>query len=215
MSTGDETITRLERLSAYVDGDLDADDAADVERLLRESEEARTEVDELRRMKAVARDSTEGPRTDLWPAIVEELQREPIAANDSGRRTLLTITAIAAALLLAFYLGRSQTPEPAVANVAPAPLSEQLAGARAAYGAAIDRLLEESEQAAERLSPETRAQLAQSLATVDRAIRETEAAMKAAPEDPFGHETLLALYEEKVRILDATITTAELTKDPS
>ncbi len=208
MNERDEDLARLEVLSAYVDGDLEGEALAEVEALLASSEAARAQVEELRDLKALAAETSTGPSRDLWPAIAAELEASK-PANDDARPWRWWFVGAAAAVI-AFVALRTPAPPPAKPT-----LSAQLADARAAYAAAIDRMAEESDAAVAKLPEDVRQQLVVSLAQVDRAIREAEAAMSQAPEDPFGHEALLALYSEKVRILEAVIAAAELKEEAS
>lgn len=208
MNERDEDLARLEALSAYVDGDLEGEALRRVEALLESSPSARAEVEELSRMKALAAEPTPGPSRDLWPDIAAELAASR-PANDDRPWRWLAVGAIAVAMI-AFFVVRGIEAPPAKPT-----LFTQLADARGAYAKAIDRLAEESQVAAEKLPDDARRQLVASLAQVDRAIRDAEVAMAQAPEDPFGHEALLTLYSEKVRILEAVIAAAELEEGAS
>ncbi len=213
MNERDEELMQLELLSAYVDGDLEGEELAEAEALLERSASARAAVEELEQMKVIAAEPSVTPARDLWPDIAAELAKST-PANDDPRSPVLRIVvgalAVAAAVAVFAVVQPSEPPPPASPT-----LDTQLASARGAYAAAIDRLTDASEEATARLQPETRRQLAVSLEQVDRSIREVERALREAPEDPYGHETLLALYGEKVRILRAVIAAAEIEEDAS
>lgn len=193
---------RIEMLSAYVDGDLSPEETAAIERELETSAELRAELDALREMKALAKEDLATP-PDLWPAISREVA--PPKKRFRPPRWAYPVAAVAVAAALALFFLR-----PPPAPVETPQLGDRLAAARTAYMQAIGDLAKESEAATEKLPPESRQKLAESLFAVDEAIRETEAALKTAPNDPFGHETLLSLYEEKVRVLNAAIEASRL-----
>ncbi|MEQ8273691.1 MAG: hypothetical protein RMA76_07720 [Deltaproteobacteria bacterium] len=211
MNERDEELMQLELLSAYVDGDLEGDALAEAEALLERSASARAAVEELEQMKAVAAEPSVTPSRDLWPDIAAELTKSA-PANDDPRSPVLRV--VIGALAVAAAVAVFAVVQPAEPPPRPT-LDAQLASARGAYVAAIDRLTDASEEATARLTPETRRQLAASLEQVDRSIRDVERALQEAPEDPYGHETLLALYGEKVRILRAVIAAAEIEEDAS
>lgn len=75
-----------ERLNDYVDGLLDGSEAAEVERLLAESAEARATVDFLRALRVQAARLPESvqPERDLWPGIRARMAPAPLAAVEGG-----------------------------------------------------------------------------------------------------------------------------------
>jgi hypothetical protein len=109
-----------ELLSAYVDGELSAEEWAAVEARLRDDPRARKLVEELRAVSATLRAL---PRdklgADLREAVLQQAQihREPMP-SDAGmvRRWAWAALALAAALLLAIYLPETRQEEQPVAQ---------------------------------------------------------------------------------------------------
>jgi len=210
-----------ELLSAYVDGDLDEAERAEVEAALAADPVLAARREELLTLKTLAREA--GPvtlRRDLWPEIRAAVARRPpwwAAAWEALRQPALAWTGTAAACaVLVLVVGQALlAPEPAVVEAptavakAPAPAPEgDVEAARAAYLAAIQRLAQTAESESARLPPKVQEKLRSSLAQVDAAIDECERALAAVSGDPVGHEALLALYDKKIRVLRAAIRTA-------
>ena len=143
----------------------------------------------------------------LWPAVRSAVQSAPPRPIFPRHWAWSAVPVGAAMVLLVWGWWLRPPPEPT--------LDQQLASARATYVAAIGRLTEASSEAVEALKPETRTQLVHGLEVVERAIRDAEQALSDAPEDPFAHEVLLSLYEEKVRILSLTLETSAKGGDAS
>ncbi len=127
----DDEILADERLSAYVDGELDADARAEVEALLRRSPEARVRLD---RFLALDRSLRELAPAELPPGLEASLRRridaEPAARPRRAgpprrlRRVALAGFAAAAAAALALALlprGQSRQEDPPLARQAPPP----------------------------------------------------------------------------------------------
>ena len=84
---------------------------------------------------------------------------------------------------------------------------DELEKTRTAYLAAIARLEAEAVTARSELPANVRRKVGDSLAAVDSAIAECEQALAENRADPESQKMLVALYEEKIRVLDATIAT--------
>jgi hypothetical protein len=203
-----------ETLSAYLDGDLPEGDRAAVAAALATDPELAARVEELATLKALAREARPAPlRRDLWPEIRAAVQaRGPwwAVAWDALQRPALAWsgTAAACAVMVVVLVAGLQPPPPPGPVVVAAPAESELAAARAAYLAAIQRLAQTAAAEAARLPPEAQEKLRASLAQVDAAITECERALAVAPLDPVGQESLLALYDEKIRVLRAAVRAA-------
>jgi hypothetical protein len=64
-----------------------------------------------------------------------------------------------------------------------------------------------------KLPPITQDKLRANLAVVDRAIADCERALAAAPDDADGQEMLLAMYDEKARILGSAIDASDFERE--
>ena len=105
----------FDRISDYLDGDLDADEARVFEARLEEDPELRRAVDEVRMVMEAAGRLPERvePATDLWAGIAARLEA-PVEDERSARSTaplrarrfeLTPLTAVAAALVLMVMSG--------------------------------------------------------------------------------------------------------------
>lgn len=225
-----------ETLSAFVDGDLSTADADAIEAAIAEGTGdagLKAQIEELRTLKALAREvRPEGPPRDLWPQIEASLQSEgviakaakPVKVERPGwiERIFFTkqvwMPALGTAMAaVAILMVQAPWEDPRAEEKAKAvqQFQVEIHAARTAYLTAIQKLAAAAESEADRLPPKARAQLEKSLATVDQAIAECEATLQKAPNDPFGHETLVALYDEKIRLLQAALDAAQpLTEGP-
>lgn len=196
----------LESLSAHLDGDLPTPDAQRAAAHLGECAACRGWVRELEEMRALtAHRELAPPVPDLWPRIRAELAEAPAVRGAwlrgpslgtwlRGPRLAWSVAALMAVLALASWLR-------------PAP--DPYAPVRASYLAQIARLTPGARAAQARLPERSRQEIVASLEIVDRAIADCERALAGAPGDPFGEEALLALYDEKIRVLNASIASIE------
>jgi anti-sigma factor RsiW len=189
-----------EILSAYVDGDLEPAESSRARDHLAACGKCRLMEREIQAIKAVAQEvDSKTPVPDLWPAISARLDRPRFI---DLFRAPIAGWAVAAALVVLIALLVTR-PEPA----APPEIAE-LAAARATYLAAIARLETAARPARDRLPEDAKERVIASLELVDRAIAECEAELRRHPADPLGEQMLLALYDEKIRVLDASIEAA-------
>lgn len=214
-----------EILSAYADGDLTKEEWEAVEAALRESPELRSRLTDLTELGVLAAGlETEPslPRQDLWPGIRERVFAPPWwrrALNGLGLggafsggfefsfgQAAFSAVAVSGALVLGLVigpmaqrLGSSGRPETSAAVMA----------ARDAYRSAIQELEGRALADGAKLPLETREILEESLAEVDAAILRAESALLDAPEDVFAHRMLMDLYDEKIRVLQASLSRSE------
>jgi anti-sigma factor RsiW len=219
----------LERLSAFLDGDLPASELHMVRQHLEACASCAARAQELGAMARAARalDLPEPPPT-LWPAIAGALD----AAE--GRRWWRSLGAwrpfgigalAGAAIVLAVVFGwRRATPaRPEVARaIAPntrgaglpasaptdpllADAERELARAAAAYEGSIEKLRGLLVREEARWTPEMRARYDERLARLDEAIARSRESAGRLPGDSEGHEQLFAAYQQKIAFLAETV----------
>ena len=205
-----------DRLSEYVDGELDAETRAALEAHLATCAECRSTRDELERVVARARRvEYREPANDLWGAI------EATITNNRTRSTRRFVTlswarlAAAAAIVAVLAGGFAWTiasrrssgiavvpigrdtfvPEPrTVAPGAPA-----LAAASYRDAAAdLERALEAGRST---LRPETMRVIEENLRAIDLAIAQTDSALRRDPGSAYLNQYLAATMQRKLRLL--------------
>ncbi len=210
-----------ERLSEYVDGDLDEPTRLAIDAHVATCADCAAAADGLRAIvqRAASLDDRP-PAVDLWPGIAARLEtRQPVAETESGggwrrwfgRRLSLPVPQLAAAtVLLAVVsalvgsLARSPAPgaapEALEANafvVSPQPVSF----ADPKYDAAVADLTLVLERGRDRLEPRTREVLERSLASIDRAIDEARGALARDPASADLSTYLAAARRKKLDLL--------------
>lgn len=217
-----------ERISRYLDGELAPAEAGAVEEHLSGCAECRAVLDDLRAIVAVAPGYQGQPPTrDLWAGIASELGSAPLGvvagsvrpARRGGKRFTLPQLAAAAVLALAvggsavwLALGGGATSLP----VAQAPVtgSAVLTAAATPADLAWDRAVTDLEavlrEGRDRLQPETLAAIERSLALVDRAIAEAQAALAADPGSADLREWVAANKGRKLDLLRSAATAVML-----
>jgi anti-sigma factor RsiW len=215
----------LERLSAFVDGDLPAAELQSVRQHLEDCAACADRAAELGALARAARalDAPEPPPT-LWPAIEGALDR-PLAGWLSWRPFGVGALAGAAVALVLVLTAR-----PAARAVAVAPRALEAAQASPASRAAPvsnDPLIAEAEQefaraaavyerSIEKLrgllvreeghwSTDVRARYDERLARLDEAIVRSREVARRAPGDSEGNEQLFAAYQQKLAFLTETV----------
>jgi hypothetical protein len=184
-----------DRLSAYMDGELDADDRADLERHLIGCGDCRRVLGELREVVETARLLTDRePVVDLWPAIARATDPEgtaevvPIStAAARSRRFTFSVPQLAAAAIALMLLSggavwmvshSAAAPDgAAIATATDTPPTVRFASAQAGYESAILALENAVNETRDRLSPETVRVLERNLAIIDAAIAEAREAL--------------------------------------
>jgi hypothetical protein len=222
----------LERLSAFVGGDLPSADAQSVRRHLEGCVACARSAAELRAVALAARslEAPEPPPT-LWPAIAGALEREGTLAREPRRWFSLPVrtwrpfgvgalagAAVAAAVVLGQGAWRARTPvavgKPAVsADVAPpAPTDPLLAeaereftAAAAVYERSIDKLRRLLDREAGAWPVEARVRYLDRLARLDDAIARSREAARRSPSDSVGNEQLFAAYQQKLAFLTEAV----------
>jgi hypothetical protein len=199
------------RLDAYVEDLLDAHERADVDAHLAGCARCRDEIAALRtlleRMRALPRSID--PGADLRPAI--RAARDERRLADERRRWARSLRVpLAAAAVLLVALGAGVTALVLSDGDERFELTER--GRRTVVLASFearraDYVRSAAEQAAllerhrDELAPETVALVEQNLRTIERALAEAEAALRADPASPVVRELILATEEQKVDVL--------------
>jgi anti-sigma factor RsiW len=200
-----------DRLSEYLDDELDAKEGSELEAHLAQCASCRTILDELRAVVSRAQAVTDrGPETDLWPAVAQR-----IAAMGGARRYAFSLPQLAAAGIAlmvlsggAVWMLRQQPNQPE----APAPqaaVSENTNPAAvpiinladAQYDEAVADLQRALEAGRSRLDPETIKVLEASLASIDQAIEQSQRALAADPANTYLYSHLAAARQRKLALL--------------
>jgi tetratricopeptide (TPR) repeat protein len=214
-----------DKLSDYLDDELEAAERAAVDAHLRECADCTAVLNDLRRVIAraqAAAAATRPPQTDLWPGVAGRVER-----IHQPRRVSLTITQLAAAAVLVAAVSgglvwqfggakglRNQTSAPGeVAQAFPGGRSaepDRVAGADNVaivgvsladdqYDAAVADLERALNQGRGKLDRATIAVVEQNLQTIDQAIAQAREALASDPANSYlsGH-----LVEARRRKLD-------------
>lgn len=203
-----------DRLSEYLDGELDGDEAERLESRLAVEPRLRALLDELRAVRRTAseRPDFEAP-TGLWHEVRTRIESAHGPATSTGsaawrRRLMFTLPQLAAAagvvLLLGVGLGRMSGPaaEP-IGDEPAATVSVDATGPR--YPQFVADLEGRLDAGRDVLDPETVRVIEQSLATIDNAIVRARDALEADPNNVYLNQHLASARAKKLRLLeDAT-----------
>lgn len=214
------------RLSAYIDGDLDAVESAAVADHLESCAECRRAVEQLRALTAPAgsRPGSAEPSPRVWEGIERQLQRDD--RRTLGWRTFwigvsLGATAVCIAMAVRFNgwplrsgpnggTSLAQAAETVASPGRPADpiLAEaesELDGAARHYERSIEKLGALLERETGRWGSDARRLFRQRLAGLDEAIARSRAATRQTLDDRQGHELLFAAYHQKIQFLTDTV----------
>ena len=219
-SAGSPSPFSLERLSAFLDGDLSAAEAQSVRQHLEACSACAGRAAELRAMAGAARtlDTPEPPPT-LWPAIEGALSREGRGWRAFFWRPFGVGALAGAAAVAAVVVGWSgrHAPPPAPAITAADPgipaatdpllveAEREFASAAAVYERSIEKLRGLLAREEGRWSAEVRARYTDRLARLDEAIARSREAARRSPSDAEGNEQLFAAYQQKLAFLTETV----------
>lgn len=203
-------------LDAYVEDLLDAAGRARLDVHLAECARCRAEVAQLTTLRGALRElpTRIDPGADLRPGIRAEHARRVRAGRHRGAMRSLRMPLAAAAVLLvavtagvtALLLGDSER----AGRVADVPRSvERRDGvspaafreARSDYVRTAEELSALLERHRGSLAPETVRLVEENLRTIDQALSEAEAALRADPASSVLHELILDTHERKVEVL--------------
>ena len=200
----------VDRLDDYVDGELSEAEFQEVELHLAGCADCAAEHAFLRELLASAASlpKSMAPARDLWPAIAERLHRRTAAPS-----YWLAVLAAAAALLVALTLTLKPSPTPTATtspttggSVVPTSsiaggLSPALEEAEREYERATAQLLAAIAQRRDALPPATVAALDENLRSIDQALVEVRAAVRADPTNPRLNHLLTSTHQRKVETL--------------
>ncbi len=211
-----------ERLSAYLDGELGPEALAAADAHLAVCAECRAALESLRQLARRARSLDDRPPgRDLWSGIAERLAGSVPGVVPLRRRRFtfslpqlaaagIAIVALSsgAALLVMHRGGAPVFPEPSSSAVTVAPAGVASAKGIRSYDAAIRDL--EATLAARRSTLDTATVRAveQSLAVIDRAIRQAEAALAQDPNNMYLNNHLAHALDRKLEVLRRVTTMA-------
>lgn len=220
-----------ERLSEYIDGDLDASEASSLEQHLLVCAGCSAIVTDLRAITAhAAALQPTNPARDLWAGINAQIQTGTNSQIQGGqviemntRRTprrsfTFSMPELAAAAVVLLALGgtavwqlkpASNTSRVATTTVIPqssGTFRNVSAGANAqlpilGYDAAIQQLEQAAAYNSGQLDPKTTQVIGQSMATIDRAIADARAALAADPANAYLHRHLDRTMKQKMELL--------------
>jgi putative zinc finger protein len=206
-----------DRLSEYVDGDLDEAQRSALEAHLVDCDQCRTTLVELRRVVDRARAMDERPPAhDLWPGIAGRigLSTDDLAVRRARRRISFTVPQLIAAgvALIAVSVGTARlvsnrAPTPGTAASAPSRLSAVQAALWNKADSSADQEVDELRlalaegQRSGQLNPATIRRLERSLAVIDSAIAEAKRALALDPQSPYLNHHLADTMRRKLEFL--------------
>ena len=212
-----------DRLSEYLDGELNEADNAGLESHLESCMECRATLEQLRAVAFRAGNLGDRvPETDLWAGISSRIKAGGADGTDAirmgrwalnKRRVSFSVPQLlAAGIALMFvsagtvWLALSGNEGPGARTVAEAPAQGESAALFAGfedpeYDAAVAELERILAAGRDRLDPAVVTVLERSLATVDKAISEARAALRTDPTNHYLSEHLSATMNQKVRLL--------------
>ena len=203
-----------ERLCSYLDGELAEPEQLDLESHLATCANCRQVLKGLRAIIAAAPEyQGEAPVIDLWPGIAGQIEASrtvafPTAARIGFRWAWPARMAAAIGLMAIgaggawWALGTARvdlSPEVATVRAHRDPNLMFLAGL--AYHTAVADLQRTLDEGRDRLAPETMATIERSLAIIDQAISEAEAALAADPASPDLPNWIAANQRRKLDLL--------------
>jgi len=202
-----------EKLSEYLDGELDAAERQAIESHVFECGECAAALAELRRVTERARQlSDQPPATDLWPGIVERIRPTvvPLSTKRPAWRVSLSLPQLAAAAVLLILVSGGSVrllSRPSRVPVVSGPAVVEV-GARAPtrlddadYDAAVRDLREVLSKGRVRLDTTTVRILEQNLALIDRAIAQARRAVAGDPGNVYLNSHLAQTRMRKLELL--------------
>jgi anti-sigma factor RsiW len=208
-------------INDYVDGALAPRERVDVERHLDSCPACRQLVADLQEItRAATTLEPHEPPARAWSRIVRaialEAGRAPVVARASRARWL----AVAAALVLATFVGLRFSPFGARRTTPDAPASIATTGNAVNAADALETEMRQAEQHYEKaikglekianaeqgaLDPGTAATLTKNLAVIDQAIGESRAAVRSQPASEPAQQSLIENFKTKIGLLQDTV----------
>jgi predicted anti-sigma-YlaC factor YlaD len=204
-----------ERLDAWVDGELDARAAAEVEAHLAGCALCQARERRLRQLLAHAASLPRSitPPRDLWPDIARRIGRERTWSWAAGRPqpwALAVAATVLVGLVAVLWTGRAPSAVRTVEIPAATPEARRaalsvsdpvLAAAERDYEAAANALLEALQKRQAEIQPETLVAVRANLEVIDRALAEVREALVKNPSNPELNRMLVATHRKKVDVL--------------
>jgi hypothetical protein len=192
-----------DRLSSYLDGDMEDDERSVLERHLESCPRCREVLREIEDIVRQARTLVDTPPAgDLWPLIARQVSGDARAARVPFFLRMAAGVALflmsAALLWTAIGRERPQPPNaamPVETSVVPSLVND------AAYDRAVTDLLRALDAGRGTLGPRTVAIVERSLATIDRAIAEATEALEEDPGNVFVSVHLARERQRKLALL--------------
>lgn len=213
-ATPDAHLSEAER-QGMADGSLPLDRRAGLDAHLAACAECAGDVARLHSLMARLTQPSDTAHTELdalWPAIRARIERGkivPLGTDSAARRTrsrarlAVLVAGVAAAVVLAFALGReSRSPvdDIVVSGSRTTPIVS-IADSSGVYQQEVESLLEELELRRSVMRPATTADVERNLRVVDRAIAELTDALARDPDNPALRQLLAASYRQKRDLL--------------
>jgi anti-sigma factor RsiW len=215
----DHSDSWTDRLSEYVDGELDAPTHAALDAHLATCVDCRATLEALERVVTRARQVPDRePQRDLWAPIATAIEATRVSPIGTARpRRLVTLSVarlVAAASVVAVLAGgaawiaashRGPTPiastrdsvQPTVTAPAATPAALAVASYRDA-AADLERVLAAGRSA---LRPETMRVIEENLRTIDLAIAQADSALRRDPGSAYLNQYLAATMQRKLKLL--------------
>jgi Putative zinc-finger len=197
-----------DRLSEYIDGELEPSERRSLEAHLTGCAECRADVAALRAVVARAGSLTDTPpRSNLWPGIAARIGSRPAGRTPPAARrfafTLPQLVAASLALIVAsggmVWLARMGGPTtdfpPVMGEVRLANFGD------AAFDGAVADLQQTLEAGRGRLDPETIRVLETNLEAIDRAIAQCREALQSDPSSVYLNTYLAETRRRKLELL--------------
>jgi len=202
-----------DRLSEYLDGELGRGATEALEARLAADAGLRTTLDELRAVKTAAANAAgAAPATDLWPEIRDRIEVAPVVSP----RRIITVTipqfAAAAGIMMLLGVGLARMGGDAIPGSIG---SDAMAGVESPaeaqfvstddpvrYSLFVEDLEARIEAGRGLLDEETIRVLEQSLAKIDQAINQAQAALEVDPNSTYLNQHLASARARKLRLLE-------------
>ena len=210
----DAHLTEEER-HGLADGSLSPDRRAEADAHLAGCADCAGDVVRLQSLMARLKQPSDSARSELdalWPAIRARIERGKVVslgADSTVRRSRSTVrlaaivAGVAAAVVLAFALGRESRPQAddvVTPGIHTTPIVS-IADSSGIYQQDVESLLEELELRRAMMRPATTADVERNLKIVDSAIAELTDALARDPNNPALRQLLAASYRQKRDLL--------------
>ena len=193
-----------------VDGTLSPERQAQLDAHCRECESCRDLLNDLKEIRAAAsRLDRLTPSPDLWNAIAAKVRACDARYRSRSWAPLAAAAALVMMLGTAAWFGLGPDGRSAGRRIARQPGAQrrtELQLAEQHYQNAITALEQLTVNRDNALDPAVAAEIAQSLQSIDRAINDSRAALKAQPDSFVAQTSLLEALRMKVALLQETVT---------